>query len=298
MNNIIERQNEDRFIRYLKAQRVAYSQAKSLHIFDWFAVILALVTPLVVVFFKDKFAASNSNLENILSGLGFLWSGIFLFSVRYRSQKTEQAAKIQEEFDTELFGIPWNDVLCDEKVTQDNIRDLSKKYFQNDLRDWYSQKIHGNLPEFIAILLCQKINFSWDVGLKKDYKQLLFWLGAFCAVVFILAMLYTNSEFRDVLKFSFPTISFLFFVFTKSFAISDQISSKESTQLKIEREIDLFRKNGILPDKERLREFQDKIYEERKSDTQVPDRYYNWHKKTNKTEKSIDESVEEVVKFL
>ena len=109
MNEIIKEQNKEKFIEYLKAQRVAYSQCKVFQIFDLVSIIIAIVLPIIGIIRTD--------FVNYLGAFGVLWTIIYLISENYRRKKTEQGAKLQEQFDTELYDLSWNDILCKDKIS-------------------------------------------------------------------------------------------------------------------------------------------------------------------------------------
>ncbi|SFC94844.1 hypothetical protein SAMN04487907_1221 [Zunongwangia mangrovi] len=163
MNNIVEKQNNEKFIQYLKAQRIAYSQCKIYKTFDFISILIAIILPLIGVF--------KNELLDYLAAFGVLWTVIYLISDSYRKRKTVEGAKIQEQFDIELFSIPWNKILCKSKINSDKITDLAKKYEKQDLKNWYSKEIKDDLPKEIAVLLCQRINFSWELNLRKKYVR-------------------------------------------------------------------------------------------------------------------------------
>ena len=54
MNNIQKRQNDEDLLRYLKAQRVAYSHAKNYQFVDLISVGIAIVPPVLILFEIDK----------------------------------------------------------------------------------------------------------------------------------------------------------------------------------------------------------------------------------------------------
>jgi len=72
---------------------------------------MAIVLPIIGMYRTD--------IVNYLGAFGVLWTIIYLVTENYRKKKTEQGAKIQEQFDTELFEIPWNEILCKNKVNTD-----------------------------------------------------------------------------------------------------------------------------------------------------------------------------------
>ena len=107
MNKINQKQNEKVFIDYLKAQRVAYSQCKTYQFVDLISVLIAIILPIIGLI--------NSEYVNFLGAFGVIWTIIYLVVEHFRKNKSQQGAKIQEQFDTELFEIPWNEVLCKNK---------------------------------------------------------------------------------------------------------------------------------------------------------------------------------------
>jgi len=133
MNDITSRQNNPNFIELLKAQRIAYSQCKRFQIFDVVSVIIAILFPLLTLKFP--------NYQNTFNAFGVIWTASYLITEVYRKNKTTQGAIIQEQFDTELYNLKWNEVLCKDKTSIDTIQELASKYSKNDLANWYSTKI-------------------------------------------------------------------------------------------------------------------------------------------------------------
>ncbi|MCB0537156.1 MAG: hypothetical protein KDE33_06470, partial [Bacteroidetes bacterium] len=88
MNRIAQIQNEEKFIEYLKAQRVAYSQCKVYQVFDVISVLMAIILPIIGMYQND--------IVNYLGAFGVLWTVIYLVTENYRKKKTEQGAKLQE----------------------------------------------------------------------------------------------------------------------------------------------------------------------------------------------------------
>ncbi|WP_347841554.1 S-4TM family putative pore-forming effector [uncultured Draconibacterium sp.] len=106
MNNIQTNQNKADFIRLLKAQRVAYSIAKRCMSVEVIILLISIIFPILLIFFPDLVEQS---LVIILSG------GLVILSVLLNNlmkNRTNVAAKIQEEFDTKLFNLTWNSLLC------------------------------------------------------------------------------------------------------------------------------------------------------------------------------------------
>ena len=273
MNRITQRQNEAKFIEYLKAQRIAYRQCKKHQVFDVVSILMAIVLPVLGMLYND--------IVNYLGAFGVLWTIIYLVTENYRKKKTEQGARIQEQFDTELFEIPWNGILCKNKVNSDTQIDLAKKYDGNDLLNWYSLEIDSWLPKPIAIILCQRINFSWELKQRKRYVAFLLVLLVTYYGIFIAFFIAKNIGFFDILLLIAPSISFLIYGVQNCLSLSNQIKSKNETLEQIDQILDKYARNRETPNENVLRQIQDVIYIERTVPEKIPDWFYKLAKSTN-----------------
>lgn len=288
MNDINEKQNQDRFIEFLKAQRVAYSQCKNYQFFDSISVLSAVVLPIIGLI--------NNQCINALSVVGVVWTILYLIAEKFRKKKADQGAKIQEEFDTELFNIPWNDVLCKKKITKEIQIDLASKYNKNDLYDWYSTEIGSELPQEIAIILCQRINSSWEARQKKNYSLLLLISVIAYYSIFIITSIIINLGLYDTLLLLAPSISFLIYSVENICSLNSQISEKEDNIELIDNLINDYKVNHKIPSITFLRQIQDVIYCQRSVPEKIPDWFYKKFKiknedRTNKIIKSIKSSI-------
>lgn len=273
MNRINEKQNESKFNEYLKAQRIAYSQCKAYQVFDVISVIMAIVLPVIGML--------NNEIVNYLGAFGVLWTVIYLVAENYRKKKTEQGAKIQEQFDTELYEIPWNKILCKEKINSDIQFDLAKEYKGNDLSNWYSKEVDSSLSKPIAIVLCQRINFSWELKLRKRYVNFLVILLIAYYGIFFAFFIYKNIGFYDVLLLITPSLSFLIYTVQNSLSLKNHIKSKNETLLQIDQILDSYSANRETPNENTIRQIQDIIYSERTVPEKIPDWFYKLSKSSN-----------------
>lgn len=273
MNRISEKQNEVKFIEYLKAQRVAYTQCKIYQVFDLISILMAIVLPIIGML--------NNNIVNYLGAFGVLWTIIYLISENYRKKKTEQGSKIQEQFDTELFEIPWNNILCKNKVNSDTQIDLAKKYNGNDLSNWYSLEVNSSLPQPIAVVLCQRINFSWELKLRKRYVTFLIILLVAYYGLFIAFFISKNIGFYDILLLIAPSLSFLIYGVQNSLSLKNHIISKNETIEQIDEILEKYSKHKEMPNESVLRQIQDIIYIERTVPEKIPDWFYKLSKSSN-----------------
>jgi hypothetical protein len=273
MNRISEKQNEVKFIEYLKAQRVAYTQCKIYQVFDLISILMAIVLPIIGML--------NNDIVNYLGAFGVLWTIIYLISENYRKKKTEQGAKIQEQFDTELFEIPWNNILCKNKANSDTQIDLAKEYNGNDLSNWYSLEVNSSLPQPIAVVLCQRINFSWELKLRKRYVTFLIILLVAYYGLFVAFFISKNIGFYDILLLIAPSLSFLIYGVQNSLSLKNHIISKNETLEQIDEILDKYSKHKEMPNESVLRQIQDIIYIERTVPEKIPDWFYKLSKSSN-----------------
>jgi hypothetical protein len=168
MKPIKDAQNSEESLRLLAAQRQIYTEAKRLNaLLSVLALLTAVVIPLVLVFFPqvDKFWG--------LAGLGIFFLTRYLKSLE--KNKRETASRIQEQFDIQLFGIPWNKSLAGSAVPPETIvaADVRFKGNRERLKDWYGSA-SLDLPGNITTLLCQRENFVWEYRQRQLFTQ---WLG-------------------------------------------------------------------------------------------------------------------------
>jgi len=115
MINIQEKQNSRNTLKLLAAQRRLYTEAKQFYILRFLgALLLASISPIIFLYWPaSKFPIA------LISSVWILLSRLVL--KRIESQKITKAALIQEQFDTTVFDIPWNDVLAGKKVNPETI---------------------------------------------------------------------------------------------------------------------------------------------------------------------------------
>lgn len=274
MNDIITRQNNPNLIELLKAQRIAYSQCKKFQIFDVVSIIIAILFPLLTIKYPDY--------QNAINAFGVLWTASYLLTEFYRKNKTTQGAVIQEQFDTELYNLKWNEVLCKDKVNIDTIQDLASKYSKNDLENWYSTKIDNSLPREISIMLCQRINFSWEISQRQKFVTFLSVIALLYYGIYVVIGFKNNIGFFDLLVMLSPSISFLVYSVLNVLSLRSHVKSKNETLKFIDKELEKFKHDRTsLPTTETLRQIQDVIFTERTVPEKVPDWFYRLKKAKN-----------------
>lgn len=268
---IAEDQNSPDNLRLLAAQRHLYTQAKRLHFWCVGGTVgLAATAPLVFLVWP----ASRTALA-ILGGVWTIISRLILEGVE--ANKTKQAATIQEQFDVDLFGLPWNRTLVGNKVKPELIHSAARSFHgdQEELKDWYADS--GDIPRPLSTLLCQRTNLVWDWRLRRHYAWgislatlALFSLGIILAVV-------TNQTVVDyILALFLPALAAIL----KGIEISRDHFKIAAEKEKVEKELSALWERGLknpgLISEDHCRRIQDYIYVLRSQGPLVPDQWYAW----------------------
>lgn len=290
MNSITIDQNKDEFIRLLKAQRVSYSQAKAIQKFEWVTQVISLIIPII------GFSALPDKYEQYALVLGTVFAIIYVITFFVGKKKTNEGARIQEQFDTELFGIHWNDYLCGSRVNTKRILDLAKKYVNSDLKDWYSKEIKPSINKNMAILICQNSNLVWDNELRKKLVNAILFLVILYFICFIIYLLNINKTFSQSLLLLIPIIPSLIYLIINIINQYDTIVNKRNLREKVIGLLEKYRDLKEEPTLANLRNVQNLIFIERNKQEKVPNWFYNFFKKD--MEKNMDEYIQVIlVKF-
>lgn len=180
MNQIPQRQNEDRFLQLLAAQRQLYDEEKKgMTIWTGIATALAILGTGAIAIMQPFTPLLTWITLMVVVGEFAVVPSIM--------NRRKNAAKIQEIFDCELLDIEWNQVLAGSKPEPEVILSAAQKFREHrnpdeweKLKDWYSPTV-GNLPLPKARIACQKENIWWDSRLRRAYAR---WVFLVTGIVF------------------------------------------------------------------------------------------------------------------
>lgn len=194
MNHIPTKQNQEKYLKYLAAQRQLYDENKK-----WVSLILYL--PIGFAFLGNiVFALVNwSTISPLVTWLTWIFNIVELFAILYlASNIRKSAAKIQELFDCEVLELSWNDALGPKpkpEVIYKAYDRFTNKHNQSEwekLKNWYTHPELGELPLVQARIACQKENIWWDSEQRREYAR-----GAIIATVLIFIVLITIGIIAD-----------------------------------------------------------------------------------------------------
>lgn len=165
-SSISEKQNSDENIQLLRAQRHSYFCAKR---FYNSRMALSIIWPIISVSLA-LFEIYNTNLVLIISSIILLLT----FLMEFLEKKfIKTGATIQEQFDTNVFGMKWNYALVGSKVSDLKIISLAKKEKSelHELANWYTGV--NTEDATIYTLKSQKMNIEWSIHQKSAFGWLL-----------------------------------------------------------------------------------------------------------------------------
>lgn len=264
---IKELQNTKENKRLLAAQRQTYTDAKRA---DFANVCICLLVPLGIT-------VAQAFLCVPTGALVLIWAATFVAGICLpkRSERlVEEAAAMQQRFDSEVFGIKFENVNRDDAL----VVSRANRYFEHrgaddddqGLDDWYSVEI-GEMRAGDAIARCQRQNAEWTM--RQFRRSICIEACIALLVAVVLAALIAFSGV-DILNF--------FFLFT----IAEWIVQRFVGSLRSVRKLEVL-ENALLSyrlsSRDDIVRTQDKIFEYRKAPYLVPDRLYCLFKRSDET---------------
>lgn len=157
-------QNSGHAQRLLAAQSRLYTDAKRLHDARFLTVVVLAAVTIVV-------ALALPEARTVVGAVGgaatFLWS--LLGSVREKRCR-KQATFIQEEFDTYVFDMPWNNMAA-EHPSPTVIAAAAARYRGSRTSNWYPDTEPVSRP--LNVLICQRSNLGWGASVHRLYAAIL-----------------------------------------------------------------------------------------------------------------------------
>ncbi|EEF63342.1 S-4TM family putative pore-forming effector [Pedosphaera parvula] len=231
--DIPEKQNIERSLKHIAAWSHLYGHAKV--VAGWqliLSVPCALVMSLVALRWPE--AKTVTTPFSLLFG----WIDV-LWLDRIQSDRKKVAAKMQEQFDCELFGLGWNEIRCSSPPETEELNEAADAFRRKDPkanhRDWYPVEV-GRLPSSLARLICQRAAVWWDMSQRRKYAR---WLVAAVAtlVVGVVAISFTaDQRVRDmVLSVYVPIAPAVVWAVRECIRQRDAVSALEKLKGQIEK---------------------------------------------------------------
>lgn len=178
-------QNSERQLQRLAAQRQLYATAKAV-----FGTQVILSGPVAVLAAFFVIALPEAKGFAALWGITVALCDLFWLTP-WQKRLRDRAARIQEAFDCDVLGLPWNDVKAGKRPAPELVKEQADKYRtwadkMPPLSDWYAP-VASELPLHIGRIACQRSNCWWDAEQRRRYAT---WVIVavvliFCAVLWL-----------------------------------------------------------------------------------------------------------------
>ena len=230
--DIPERQNSERALKHIAAWSHLYGHAKVVAGWQFFlSVPCALAMSLIALRWPEAKVVTTP--ISLLLG----WIDVLCLD-RIQTSRKKTAAKMQEEFDCELFGLPWNAIRCSTTPETEVLNEAADKFARKlknaNHRDWYPKEV-GRLPLPLARLICQRAAVWWDMSQRRKYAG---WLVAIVSVlvVGVVALSFTaDQRVRDmVLSVYVPIAPAVVWAVRECIRQRDAVSALEKLKGQIE----------------------------------------------------------------
>lgn len=291
VNNIVELQNRPENIKMLKAMRHLYSKVGVLtnHYF-----IFCVLVPIVISFAKPFISSEDYQVlfhfmiaYNLLSLIAGLW-----LECKIKKERV-LAAKIQQQFDCNVFELQWNRYAFGTQPTVEEIDSNAKFSNDEDFINWYDRDVDA-VNRMLAVIICQRINLTYDVALRKKFLCSLTIISIIILIIILGIAFYEDEGLRTTIVFvAVPLIPVIRWFFSTRKANDDNMEKCERIKKIIDDYLEKYRNNGIVFSDIDLCEIQNCIYEHRKTAFKIPDFIYN--KMRSKQEEATHITVGELI---
>jgi len=177
--DIPNKQNGERALKLIAAWSYLYGKAKVTAGWQFtLSVPAALTMSLIALRWPDAKLVTTP-LSLLFGWIDMLWLD------RIQDERKKLGARVQEQFDCEIFALPWNSVRCASPPETEALNEAAEKYRTlsdpSHHLDWYPPEV-GPLPTPFARLICQRAAVWWDMSQRKQYAA---WLAGIVAVLIV-----------------------------------------------------------------------------------------------------------------
>lgn len=256
-------QNYDQSERLIAAQARLYSDVKRNSALRFAAIALT-----AVVLAGVSIAQLSNVAVGTIGGLLVLLLQI-LFTWQER-QKILLASSIQEQFDTSVYQLPWNEVLVRRRPNGQEVVRAAARYTGGRSKNWYP--LTGPIIRPLDILICQQSNVGWGIPIHRIWG----WILSGCVVIgfVILGLIWhaaSLSFMRGLDAMVVPFVPVLWEVLEHIRTNFASAKDKDELQQLLLTDWNGALNGSALPTIDRCRLFQDQIVIIRRTNAHVPD---------------------------
>lgn len=195
-NDIPAQQLRPELVALMRARHRAYRDAK---LTQGIFVSLTIVLPIVSVLLSPSYPQLKGYLALVALVLSLLDIGIV---DRFQKDRIKRGAKLQEEFDIRVFGLPWKRFVAGSVVDPEDVRAASAKPLsptrEATLTPWYEPCV-GEIPLSLGRLICQRTNISYDTRLRARYGAFLLYSAITLGIALLFVGLVLKLDFSEMI---------------------------------------------------------------------------------------------------
>lgn len=279
--SIIQRQEMPESIELLAAQRNLYSRAKKIIGFQMLLSVPIAVCAAITTIVKPEFKGYVA-----LWGILVVVFDLFVFTPWVKKLR-DNAARVQEVFDTKVLGLDWNEISVGKKPEHEMIHEEAQKHGLSDgkikgLRNWYPVAI-DKVPEIFGIIISQRSNVWWDARMRRKYTFSIRVILVGIALGLIGYGLYEKKDMFEFLAYIIaPLASTYVFGYRQMMEhgdAADRLDKLKELSEKIWANAVAGEDVGAL--KLKCRTLQDQIFDHRKKNPPVFDFLFRWFRDSN-----------------
>lgn len=285
--SISERQNDPDNLRVLMAARQRHEDAKRLHAARALGTLLLAALSPVVAFMVPQSAI----YLGAAGGAWVLLARAFLLGAEQRAIR--DGAVLQEQFDCQVFGIPWNRALGRHYPDEDLIATARRWKDVSKLRDWYPSVSGLTFP--FDVLVCQRSSAVWGRRLHREYAVVVGSLtGLWLMTGIVISLLTQTSLATYLLAIFLPSQAALLDGIDVVRAHRNASRSKAAIEAAADLAIEASHTAVRTPSLLRL--LQDRIFQVRADAPIVSELWYRWRRKTY--EADMEEAANQLARRL
>lgn len=199
---ITDRQDSVAAMRLLKSIAVTHfynQRAKALS----FGVSIALAV-------AGLLTGPGSRYSAAVTLIGALWASVYKgMMAPWAERYLRTAATLQEMFDADLLGLPWNRVAVGDRIGDDEVSRLSRRFRGDEsrLRGYY---LVANAAAPYDVLFCLEQNLAWGSRIRLRFSQMMLGVLVLWSVAGVVFTLVTGATVsRLVIGWFVPSLGLL-----------------------------------------------------------------------------------------
>lgn len=185
MHRIADRQDGTAALRLLKAVAVAHRSNQWAQTLS-FGVSIALAV-------GGLLAGPGSWYASAVAIAGALWAAVYKVAVvPWAERHLVTAASLQEMFDVDLLGLPWNPVAAGDRIGEDEVSRLGRRFRGDEsrLRGYY---LVAGAAEPYDVLFCLEQNLAWGSRVRLRFAQMMIGVLVAWSMVGVLVTAFTGA---------------------------------------------------------------------------------------------------------